>query len=237
MKIGYLKEKKELISVAMLCLSAILTVSILFKIAGFFTAPAKAKNIIDAAVKQNTEDANNIDKHFAKYRKLADELKEKNLFAPPAPKQHPVSEISGILGDEVIIGDRLYKVGDRVADAKILSIEPTQVTIEWDGKETTFSPIDAGGSSPPDRPGGPRPTAGRGGHPTAPGGGSAQMVMIQSQAGPPSAPPMAGPGPGIKPMNMSDEERAKLKEKLKNMPPEERQKYIAEMQERMAGRR
>ena len=176
MKIDYLKEKKELISVVLLCVSAVLAVSILVKVTGFFTASARAEKIITYAVAQNTEDANDIDKYFTKYKMLADALKKNNLFTPPVAKQHPVTEVTGIFGDEVIIRDKLYKAGDKVGDATIVSIEAMQVTIEWDGKNKTFSPMDAGGSSPPDRPGGSRTTAREG----EPGKGIAQMVAVGS---------------------------------------------------------
>ncbi len=182
MTIDYLKEKKELVSVILLCVSAVLAVSILVKVTGFFTASARAEKIVTDAIAQNTEDANDIDKYFTKYKVLADALKKNNLFAPPVAKQHPVKEVTGIFGDEVIIRDKLYKLGDKVGDATIVSIEATQVTIEWDGKKKTFAPIDAGSSSVPGRPGGSRPTA-RGGPPRPPGG-SAQMVTVRSQGGP-----------------------------------------------------
>ena len=122
MTIDYLKEKKELVSVVLLGVSVVLAVSILVKVTGFFTASAKAENIVKIAIAQNAEDANDIDKYFAKYKKLADALKKNNLFAPPPEKQHPVSEITGIFGDEVIIRDKLYKVGEKVGDAKIVAI-------------------------------------------------------------------------------------------------------------------
>ena len=181
MKIDYLKDKKELISVVLLCVSAILAVSILVKIFSFFTAPVKARNIVKTAIKQNTEDANdaNIDKYFAKYKMLADALKKNNLFAPPAPRQHPVTEVLGIFGNEVIIRDKLYKVGARVGEATVVSIESTEVTIEWNGKKTTFSPMDAKSSSQPGRSGNSRASA-RGGSPK-PEGGIAQMVAVGSE--------------------------------------------------------
>ena len=123
MTIDYLKEKKELVSVVLLCVSAVLAVSILVKVTGFFTASARAERIVTDAVAQNTEDASDIDKYFTKYKMLADALKKNNLFAPPVAKQHPVTEVTGIFGDEVIIRDKLYKVGAKVGDAKIVSIE------------------------------------------------------------------------------------------------------------------
>ena len=175
MTIDYLKEKKELVSVVLLCVSAVLAVSILVKVTGFFTASARAEKIVTDAIEQNTEDANDIDKYFTKYKMLADALKKNNLFAPPAAKQHPVKEVLGIFGDEVIISGKLYKVGAKVGDATIVSIEATQVTIEWDGKKKTFSPMDAKSSS---QQGSSRASAR--GKPARPTGGSAQMVSVGS---------------------------------------------------------
>ncbi|MBC8468400.1 MAG: hypothetical protein H8D56_02920 [Planctomycetes bacterium] len=241
MKIDYLKDKKELVSVVLLCVSAGLAVLILVKVTGFFTAPAKARNIVKAAIEQNTEDASDIDKYFAKYKMLADALKKNNLFAPPAPKEHPVKEVLGIFGDEVIIKDKLYKVGSKVGDATIVAIEATQVTIEWDGKKKTFSPINSGESSQPDGPRGSRPTAGEGG--PRPGGGNAQMVTVGSQGV-----PGGGPGGGFgremmeRFQNLSEPERDRFRsemqerrERYMNMSEAERERFRTEMRERMMG--
>ena len=179
MKIDYLKEKKELVSVVLLCVSGVMAVSILVKVTGFFTASARAERIVTDAVAQNTEEANDINKYFTKYKMLADALKKNNLFSPPAAKQHPVQEVTGIFGDEVIIRDKLYNVGAKVGEATIVSIESTQVTIEWNGKRTTFSPMDAKSSSQPGRSGSSRESA-RGGS-QKPAGGSAQMVAVGSE--------------------------------------------------------
>ncbi len=253
MKLDYLKEKKELVSVVLLGLSAFLAVLILVKVTGFFTAPARAELLVKKAVAQNNTDANDMDKYFAKYKALANELKKNNLFAPPPPKQHPVKEVWGIFGDEVIIKDKLYKVGDKVGDAKIVAIEPTQVTIEWDGKKKTFAPFDAGSSSQPGGPRGSRATA-RGGSPR-PGGGSAQMVTIQSQGRPTGGRggSMGGSmgggmerfrGMGERMQNMSEADRDRFvaemrerRERYMNMSEAEREKFRAEMRERFGGGR
>lgn len=175
MTIDYLKDKKELVSVVLLFVSGFLAVSILVTVTSFFTASAKAEKIVTDAVAQNAEETNDIDKYFTKYKVLADALKKNNLFAPPVPKQHPVTEVAGIFGDEVIIGDKLYKVGDNVGDAKIVAIDAMQVTIEWDGKNKTFSPMDAKSSS---QQGSSRASSrGKSARPT---GGSAQMVAVSS---------------------------------------------------------
>ncbi len=255
MKLDYLKEKKELVSVVLLGVSAFLAVLILVKLTGFFTAPAKAELLVKKAVAQNNTDAKDMDKYFAKYKALANELKKNNLFAPPAPKQHPVKEVWGIFGDEVIIRDKLYKVGDKVGDAKIVAIEPTQVTIEWDGKKKTFAPLDAGSSSQPGGPRGSRATA-RGGSPRPGGGsGSAQMVTIQSQGRPTGGRGgmmgggMGGGmerfrGMGERMQNMSEADRDRFvaemrqrRERYMNMSEAEREKFRAEMRERFGGGR
>ena len=188
------------------------------KVIGFFTTSAKAENIVKTAIAQNNADAYDMDKYFAKYKVLANELKKNNLFAPPAPKQHPIKEVLGILGNEVIIRDKLYKVGDKVGDAKIVAIGPTKVTIEWDGKEKTFAPIDAKGPSQPGGPRGSRATARDGGPGT--GGGSAQMVAVGT-----AGRAMGGRG-GMEGF------MGGMRERFQNMPEADRDRFRAQMQER-----
>ncbi len=210
MKLDYLKEKKELVSVVLLGVSAFLAVLILVKVTGFFTASARAENIVKTAIAQNTEDANDIDKYFAEYKKLADALEKNNLFAPPPPKQHPVKEVWGIFGNEVLIKDKWYKVGDTVGEAKIVAIGPTQATIEWDGKEKTFAPIDAKG---PSQPGGPRSSRAAA-KSSESKGGSAQMVTV---------------GSAVRPMDLPKVAIEKMKERFKNMSGADRDKFMAVM--------
>jgi len=221
MKVDYLKvlkEKKELVSVVLLGVSAFFAVLILVKVTGFFTASARAENLVKKAIAQNETDANDMGKYFAKYKVLADALKKNNLFVPSAPKQHPVKEVWGIFGNEVLIKDKWYKIGAGVGDAKIVAIGPTQVTIEWDGNKKTFAPIDSAG---PTQPGGPRgsravATAGQ------PGGGSAQMVAVGSAS---AGRPMGGRG-GMEGFV------AGMRERFQNMPEAERDRFRAQMQER-----
>ncbi len=244
MKLDYLKEKKELVSVVLLGVSVVLVASILIKVWSFFDASAKAEKIVKTAIEQNNTDAEDMDKYFAKYKALANELKKNNLFAPPPPKQHPVKEVWGIFGNEVLIKDKWYKIGATVGEAKIVAIGPTKVTIEWDGKEKTFAPIDSKGSSQPGGPKGSRATA-KGGGPGS-GGGSAQMVAVGSERR-----AMGGRGGGMgdgierfrgmreRMQNMSEADRdrfrAQMRERFQNMSEAERERFRAEMHERMMG--
>ena len=212
MKLDYLKEKKELVSVVLLGASAFFAVLTLVKVTGFFAASARAESLVKTAIAQNETDANDMDKYFAKYKMLADALKKNNLFVPSAQKQHPVKEVLGIFGNEVLIKDKWYEVGATVGEAKIVAIGPTEVTIEWDGKEKTFAPIDAKGSSQPGGPRGSRATA----KSSESKGGSAQMVAVGS-----SGRPMGGRG-GMEGM----------RERFQNMPEADRDRFRAQMQER-----
>jgi len=210
MKLDYLKKKKELVSVILLGVSAFFAVLILVKVTGFFTASARAENIVKTAIAQNNADAEDMDKYFAKYKALADELKKNNLFAPPPPKQHPIKEVLGIFGDEVLIKDKWYKVGDKVGDAKIVAIGPTEVTIEWDGNKKTFAPIEA---SEPSQPGGPRSSRAAA-KSSESKGGSAQMVTV---------------GSAVRPMDLPKVAIEKMKERFKNMSGADRDKFMAVM--------
>ncbi len=238
--IDYLKEKKELVSTVLLAVSVLSAVLILLKVTGFFTASANAESAVKNAIKHSEPDSKNVTAQLAKSRKVADALKKSNLFSPPTPKQNPIKAVMGILGNEAIINGKLYKVGAKVGDAKIVAINPTSVIIEWDGKKKTFYPID--GSSGP---GGPS----RSGRPTASsrgsGGGRPGMVVTQ---GPRPGPGGGGGGmPGMggmtreRMMNMNDAERDKfrnqMRERFENMSEGERDRFRQQMRERMGGSR
>ena len=242
MNLEYLREKKELLlssrfgtyfkretlSTVLLVVSALLGIMVLVKVRGFFAATARAEALVNEAVANGKSDPNEMEKHMAKYKAAADELKKTNLFAPPPPKQHPVKGVSGILGGEVLINDKWYKVGDSVGDAKIVAIEPTQVRIEWDGNEKVFLPIDAAGPAVPRGPRGPRP----GGTDTAVAKGEegepAPMVQVQLNV-------RGGEGMG-RFGGFSPEDRAGMRERFENMSEEEREAFRAQMRERFGGR-
>jgi len=221
MKLNYLKEKKESVSIVLLWFSVVLGVLILVKVAGFFVASANAKTLVEKAFVQSKPDANDMEKYFAKSKAIADELKKKNLFAPPTPKKHPVSQVLGILGSEALINGKWYKVGDKVGDARVVAIEPALVRIEWDGREKVFAPMQAGSSGS----GGPR----RGGPEMArrteggPGAGAAMVVV--------------GPDRRQGPGRFGEEGFRGMRERWQNMSEGERQAMRERMRERFGGRR
>jgi hypothetical protein len=239
--LNYLKEKKEVVSVVLLGVSIFLAVLILYKVGSFFAASARAEHLVKMAITQNNTDAKDMEKYFAESKAIANELKRENLFAPPPPKQHPVKEVWGIFGDEVLIKNKWYKVGDMVGDAKIVVIGPTSIKMEWDGKEKAFAPIDAAGPSQPrgsKRAEPPAKEAAKGG---------AEMVEVQ-----PEPRPMFGRGGmegrfgGMRERfeNMSEAERERFRaemrerrERFENMSEAERERFRDEMRERFGGGR
>jgi hypothetical protein len=233
MKLDYLKNNhsknnKDIVSFGLLGISAFMGVLILIKVTGFFAAPARAEDSLKRAVAQSKPDPNDMKKYFAKSKVIADQLKKNNLFAPPIPKKHPVSQVFGILGDEVLINNKWYKSGDNVGDAKIVAIEPTQVRIEWDGNEKTFIPFDAKSAAPSGsrRPGGPgRPQVAKAG-----GQGSPEMVQVQ-QEGRPEGMGRFGGDRGDMMARMRE-----MRERWESMSPEEREQARAEMRARFGGR-
>jgi len=253
LKDSLLKSKSQLASVLLFAASALFAMWIFVELAGVFTIPAKAEQLIQDAMARTELDEKEKDKYFAKSREIVEQLKKKNAFAPPAKKQHPVEQVSGILGDEALIKDKWYKLGDRVADAKIVAIEPAQVRIEWEGNEKVFAPISSGSSSQSGPSGRPRPER-RGGE--EPRRERAEMVVVRSEQG-----QRPGPAEGQQPAaerpraeegslssmrqrweSMSEEERERIRaemrarrERFMNMSEEERERFRAEMRERYGG--
>jgi len=96
-------------------------------------------------------DPNGLKGCLEQARKAADAIKGKNLFIKEPPKENPVKQVDGILGNEAFIAGKWYKAGDKVGDAKIVEIRPTYVKVEWDGKTMNLAPIGAASepSGPP----------------------------------------------------------------------------------------
>jgi len=237
MRREYLYQNKKLALMLLLGASIVCAAVILFRVTGFFADSSKAATLLKDAVAQSKPDANDMEKRLADSKTIAEELKKKNLFAPPPPKQHPVSAVSGIMGDEVLINETWYKLGQMVGDAKIVAIEPTRVKIAWDGQEKVFAPIDAPTPAGPSGPGR-GPEVARAARPEQAGTGGDAVVQVQ-----PSGPPGPG-GPGMGMFgNVSEEDRARMREqftamrqRFENMSDGERERMRDEMRQRFGGR-
>jgi hypothetical protein len=237
MKLDYLKNrltnKKELVPTALLSVSVLCGILILVKVTSFFVASARADSIVKKAIEQSQSDQKNLEKHLAESAAVTDELKMNNLFAPPPAKQHPVKEVSGIFGDQVLINNKWYNVGDTISDAKIVAIGPTSVTISWDGKEKTFLPIQAKIAEASSRSGSRTATARQTGSNDKTtdkgdnGEGGPETVTAQNEQRRPLFGGPRGPGEGFMAM----------RQRFENMSEEERQAFRDRMRERFARQR
>ena len=145
MKLDYIKQKQELVSITLLGASALIIVLTIYQVIDFFAVSARAENVVKTALENIDTEAHDVEQYFTKDRNLAESLTKNNLFSPPTQNENPVKEVRAIFGDQVLInnGDKWYKEGQMIQDAKIVAIEPSYVLIEWDGKQSTFRPIDA----------------------------------------------------------------------------------------------
>jgi hypothetical protein len=139
MKYDSLKKRKELVSLVLLGLSAALAMTIVVRIAGFFVDSARAEKLIESAAVTTKSDPNDKERYFAKSKEVAQELKKKNLFAPPERKKNPVSGVSAIVTGWARINNKWYKVGDKIGDAQVMEVKGMSVKIKWEGEEKTFS--------------------------------------------------------------------------------------------------
>ena len=250
--LNYLKKKKGMVSIALIGISSFLAILILIKVAGFFVASARAENLLENAVAKNKVDTKQVEKYLTDSKTIADELKRKNLFAPPPPKQQPIKQVWGILGNEVLINDKWYKVGDMIQDAKIVAIEPVRIKVEWDGREITLAPIDAVSSSPV----GPKP---KGPEVAKAGtGGRAEMVAVRPEGSQmfgrgdrggdgrfrPGDRTQLGEGIRERLQNMSERDKERLRaemqrrrEQFMRMSPEQRQRNVEELRRSFGGGR
>ena len=148
MKLVFIRKNEKQFSMAFFAVSALLAAGIFIGLCDFIVTSVRASQLAAATVKQAGADANDTDKSEGQPEKLVEKLKKKNVFVPPSPDtKFPVDSVSGIFGKEVLIQDKWYKVGDKIGDGEIVSIEPTQVTIKWNGDKKTFAPIAAIGSA------------------------------------------------------------------------------------------
>ena len=90
-----------------------------------------------------------LNAYLAEDQNMMEAIRADNLLAKAPPKSNPVTDVD-IIGQEVLVNGKLYKVGDKISDAEIVAITAQSVTVKWNGTSTTFSPIngqDQGGGS------------------------------------------------------------------------------------------
>lgn len=205
------------------------------KVAGFYVQRGQMQSVL--TVEKRERDANGLKDSLGAAKKTADTLKQNNLFVKMPPKANPVKQVDGILGNEAFIAGKWYKVGDKIADARIVTIGAISVEIEWDGKKTSFSPIGAVSAGPPTPPAAAPPAKEAG--PPAPKPPEAKVVKAEAPA-PAEDDPLAWMGVKLsakarekllKMWNSApDEEKEKMKAKWNEMPDDQKQQALTAME-------
>ncbi|UCG48644.1 MAG: hypothetical protein JSU94_02490 [Phycisphaerales bacterium] len=145
MGIDYRKERLTIAAVALFVASVVLGVLTVIKLQALASTSVRAGDVVERAVTGGEPDANDVERHVEKAKAAADELKKKNLFAPPPPRVNPIKEVKAIFGDYAYINGDWRQAGDKIGDANIVAIEPTRVKVEWDGKIHFLAPLNAAG--------------------------------------------------------------------------------------------
>ncbi len=236
MQVRAIHRKRDRISLGLLAAAALLGVFTVAKVAGFCVQRGRMQALSGLA--QGERDPNCLKQSLGAAKKTVDSLKQNNLFIKAPPKQNPIKQVEGILGGEALIGGKWYKVGDKVADAKIVAIAATQVEVEWDGKKTSFSPIasvSAGPPAPPAGPGGP-PKKEAGPQPAKP----PEAKAVKAPAPPTEDDPLAWMGVKLGPKarekflqmwnSMPDDQKEAAKAKWNSMPEDKKQEAVQQME-------
>jgi hypothetical protein len=231
-------RQRDRVSFALVAAAVLLGALSLANVASFL----RTQRVIAQVRSMARQDPNDLQASLRKARESADALKKNNLFVKQAPKEHPVKQVDGILGNEVLIADKWYKLGEKVGDAAIVAIAPTEVTIEWNGQKKTFAPMataTAQQESPP-APAAGKPEAAKGPEPGKP---APQAPPGEAKAAAPPAEndPLAWMGITLSPKlresllarwnSASDEEKEKAKAEWNKMPEPEKQKAIDMMEQ------
>ena len=228
----------DLVSFALVAAAVLLGALAFAKLASY----VRGEHILAQVRGLGRQDPNELQVSLRKAKESADALKKSNLFVKQMPKEHPVKQVDGILGREVLIGDKWYKVGEKVGEATVVAVAPTQVTIEWQGQKKIFAPLAATSEprEPPSKPPESKPEAAKAAEPGKPAPPVAP-APAKAAAPPTENDPLAWMGitlsPKVREMIMarwntaSEEEKQRAKEEWNKMPEQEKEKALDMMEQ------
>lgn len=226
-------SRSDLVSFAFVAAAVLLGALAFAKVASF----VRGERVLARVRGMSRQDPNDLQAAMRKASESAEALKKGNLFVKTIEKEHPVKQVDGILGAEVLIGDKWYKAGDKVDDAVILAVASTEVTIEWQGRKQSFAPLASTAQQPEE---GPKPIekkpeeakAAEPGKPVPP----ATAAPTETAAAPVENDPLAFMGVKLSPKlrakllemwnSVPESEREKAKEEWNRMPEQEREKAL-----------
>jgi len=229
MNMDYVKNGMWYASRALFVASAVLVVLTVTKVSGYMTSSGQITKTVKTAKAQNGHDEETVKNLLDEGRQVANELKKKNMFAPPPPKPKP-PVCFGIIGSSAIINGKQYQAGDKVGAAEIISVGTKEVVIKWEDQEMKLIPFAVNNASPPSR----RPSSSAksakkpesGSKSKDPKEAKATIVEVT----------VAAPGPrGF--MGMSPEDRQRMMDRYRNMSDRERERFREERRRQFGGDR
>lgn len=143
-------HRNNQVSLLLVAAAVLLGTSTFAKVMAFYVERGRMQGV--AGWNRAESDPNTMTDCLGEAKKVADAIKQKNLFIKEPPKENPIKQVDGILGNEAFIAGKWYKAGEKVGDATIVEICPTFVKVQWDGKMTNVAPIGAAESSRPSPP-------------------------------------------------------------------------------------
>ncbi len=224
MKFEDMKKKQGYIPRALLLLSGLLALLIGAKVYAFVATSKQIPVDLEKILKAPGRNEEKIEKYQSFYTDAVGALKKQNFFMPPKPAmKNPVTRVTAILGDEVCISNKWYKVGDKIQDAKVTSISSNEVTIVWNEKETKLQPFDSVTIAPP---------------PKTPIRENKKKKDKSEKKQKEHQPEKIEQRQEMRRPGLSDEERRKrMQEYFKNMTPEQRKQFEERRKSRGSGGR
>ncbi len=134
------KNRSKLFSLVLLLLAGGLTGLTTAELVLITNGSDQDSAITAGTLDHKQSDTKTAQRYLSQYQKAAEQLARNNSFVAPAEKEPP-GDCTAIFGDEACFSGRWVKVGDNISDAKVLDIGPTAVTLQWEGKRITRSPV------------------------------------------------------------------------------------------------
>jgi len=202
-------------------LTVLVIVLLAAKVSAFVIKSQQIPTEIASAVKAEKQCQDSAKDYQSNYTKTSDAFKKANFFLVKSVSKNPVKSVTAVFGDEAMIDDKWYKVGDKIKDAKVKSISPNEVVVVWNDKETSLYPF-----SKVDVPPAPKQTS------------SNRNASNRGGDRPPDRRTRRNPDDNNRrqmrlELNREDHKN-RMRERARNMTPEQRAKFKQRMAERRA---
>ena len=135
------KDRKTLYSLGFLALAVLLTGFTAAEVISIARGTGSAPLLTKDTLEQISPDREKIQQYFDDYKTAARQLTRNNMFVPPPDTSEEPGDCTAIFGNEARIGNRWVKTGDRIGAAEVVAVEPTRITLLFEDRRITRSPV------------------------------------------------------------------------------------------------